>query len=158
MSEVLNGFGKLEARNIVRTLLKQKMIEKCGMKEDGKQKHQIYRKSANLSNPDLAYSDLPAFAYSQSQCPGPIEGGGVVNFDGDSNLTVKRKAIIQEFINRETCVPDYRFKEIVSAIRDDERDISEFTIGQGLKLFPHGSQIDATIIILYKIQSKISIS
>ena len=36
MSEVLTGFGKLEARNVVRALSeKLKWIEKCGTKEQG---------------------------------------------------------------------------------------------------------------------------
>ena len=127
MSELLTGFGKLEARNLVRTLLKIKLIEKFGMKEDGKQKHQLYRKSKNLTNPDLRYSDMPAFAYSQFKCPGPNDFNGIVNFTGESTQMLKRKSILFDFINAEMCVPDYRFKELVSAIREEEK-CSEFTI------------------------------
>ena len=74
MTEVLHGFGKLEARNLVRKMESKKngiqLIEKLGIKEDGKQKHQLYRKVSKISNPDLRYSDMPAFEYSESKCPG----------------------------------------------------------------------------------------
>ena len=120
MTEVLTGFGKLEARNVVRTLSeKLKWIEKCGTKEDGKQKHHLFRTAKNLSNPDLKYSDLPAYKYSQFKDTGNSSKDFQMEIQCDadstndiskSQLSTRRRSLITDLVNLKRCIPDYRFK------------------------------------------------
>lgn len=127
MTEVLTGFGKLEARNVVRALSeKLKWIEKCGTKEDGKQKHHLFRTAKNLSNPDLKYSDLPAYKYSQFKDTGNSSKDFQIEIQCDadstndiskSQLSTRRRSLITDLINLKRCIPDYRFKVRLKRLR-----------------------------------------
>ena len=48
--EFLVCFGKLEARNLIRKMKKMDYITEVGVKEDGKQKHLIYRLKPGLTS------------------------------------------------------------------------------------------------------------
>jgi hypothetical protein len=100
MTEILCGFGKLEARNLIRCALKIKLITKVGLKEIGKQKHQLYRKSPSLHNSDMRYSDMPAFAHVQIKAPSEdqVNPTGLIK---ESSQMMKRKHLILKFIDSE---------------------------------------------------------
>lgn len=124
MTEFLVGFGKLEARNIIRKLLKQRLIIEAGLKEDGKQKHQIYRQNQRYSNPDFKFSETPAFAYRRFLVP---DGNDTNAQDLSGSLFDQRMKIILDYVDKEHVVPDYKFKDIVSIIRDEEK-LSDYTV------------------------------
>ena len=122
--EFLVCFGKLEARNLIRKMKKMDYINEVGVKEDGKQKHIIYRLKPGLTLTGFRFEDTPAYEYRKYLMS---EGNDTNAADCNESLFDQRMRIIMTYIEREQVVPDYKFKDIVSIIRDEEK-LSNYTV------------------------------
>lgn len=122
--EFLVCFGKLEARNLIRKMKKMDYITEVGVKEDGKQKHLIYRLKPGLTLTGFRFEDTPAYEYRKYLMS---EGNDTNAADCTESLFDQRMRIIMTYIEREQVVPDYKFKDIVSIIRDEEK-LSNYTV------------------------------